>query len=168
MPFSLVPDISVDKITQLSVQEFLHRGISLVMMDLDNTLATYAGEGPSDELRKWKYKIEKAGIQLFILSNTKTDRPQKFSEDLGVRSVNRAKKPFGTVAKQVMESYGRTPQQTAIIGDQIFTDVLCANWNGFTSIVVKPIKLSNVLRALRYCLELPIRALCHTTIKGEK
>ena len=65
-----------------------------------------------------------------------------------------------------MEQTGVTVQQTALVGDQIFTDVLGGNRAGVTTILVKPIRLAgNPGRYVRYAAELPFRWLSN---KGEK
>ena len=55
---------------------------------------------------------------------------------------------------------GAAPEQTAIVGDQIFTDVLGGNRAGVATILVKPIRLAgNPGRYLRYAVEAPFRLL---------
>ena len=59
-----------------------------------------------------------------------------------------------------MEQMGVTPRETAIVGDQVFTDVLGGNRAGVTTILVKPIRLAgNPGRYLRYAIEVPFRLL---------
>ena len=59
-----------------------------------------------------------------------------------------------------MEQMGVAPEQTAIVGDQIFTDVLGGNRAGVATILVKPIRLAgNPGRYLRYAVEVPFRLL---------
>ena len=55
-----------------------------------------------------------------------------------------------------MKQMGCTPQETAMAGDQTFTDVIAANAAGVTSVLVKPIDLSNPLHKLRYLMEQPM------------
>ena len=57
-----------------------------------------------------------------------------------------------------MEQTGRTPEQTAIVGDQIFTDILGGRRAGITALLVRPIRLAgNPGRYLRYWVETPFR-----------
>ena len=80
-----------------------------------------------------------------------------FAEQLNVEFVKLAKKPRQGMLHTVLEQKGKTPAQTAIIGDQIYTDVLCGAIGGLYSIVVRPILLHNPLHALRYGAEFPFR-----------
>ena len=59
-----------------------------------------------------------------------------------------------------MEQMGRTSAQTAMVGDQIFTDILGAKRTGVLALMVEPIQLAgNPGRYLRYAVEEPFRAL---------
>ena len=160
MKFSLVPDISADLVTRIDAKLLKGGGVSLLLVDLDNTLASYSDEGPSMEVLGWKQSLEREGIELFIVSNTKTDRAGRYAAALGINYVNRARKPSTKAVKAVIESLGHTAASSALVGDQIFTDVLCANRCGAVSIVVKPIKFGNPFFAVRYFFEIPFRLMC--------
>jgi hypothetical protein len=54
-----------------------------------------------------------------------------------------------------MAQQGAAPQETAMAGDQTFTDILGGNLAGVTSVLVKPIYFSNPFQVLRYGLEQP-------------
>ena len=59
-----------------------------------------------------------------------------------------------------MERMGCRPEETIMVGDQIFTDILGANNAGVASILVEPIRLAgNPGRYLRYAIETPFRLL---------
>ena len=138
--------------------EFLReQGIELLLMDLDNTLSPYIVDDATDELKAWIEDLKQGGIEPFIFSNNKGDRPAMFAEQLNVEFVKLAKKPRQGMLHTVLEQKGKTPAQTAIIGDQIYTDVLCGAIGGLYSIVVRPILLHNPLHALRYGAEIPFR-----------
>ena len=57
-----------------------------------------------------------------------------------------------------MERMGAGPEQTVMVGDQIFTDTLGANNAGVTPLLVRPIRLAgNPFRYVRYAIETPFR-----------
>ena len=59
-----------------------------------------------------------------------------------------------------MERMGRRPEETVMVGDQIFTDTLGANNAGVVPLLVEPIRLAgNPGRYLRYAAETPFRLL---------
>lgn len=153
-----IPTLMKNDIYALTPEELHTMGVRLLMMDLDNTLAPYHIHTASPALCSWITAMKAAGIDLFILSNNHGDRPARFSRQLNVDYVNRAHKPHTETALRIAAQRGFTPEETALLGDQIYTDVLCAVRAGFKSICVRPICISrNPLLAIRYFFELPFR-----------
>jgi len=111
--------------------------------------------------------MESAGITLFIVSNTKTQRAEIFARSFGVPYIDGAKKPSPRGIIKAIEGCGKKASETALAGDQIFTDVLGANISGITSIIVKPIKFINPLIALRYYIEIPFRLMRKKELTNE-
>lgn len=161
MAFSLKADWVCDSIYDLNACELTEKGITLLLADLDNTLVPYGVALPTDEVREWNEKLKAAGVTLFVLSNNRhANRARVFSEALGIPFIGHAGKPKTPSFFKAMEQMGATQEQTAIVGDQIFTDVLGGNCAGVTTILVKPIRLAgNPGRYIRYAVELPFRVL---------
>lgn len=159
MPISPIPQGVYPSVTALDPKALRAKGITLVLADLDNTLAPYKVLEPDPEVAAWKEALEREGIQLFILSNSrKPGRAQKYAEALGVPFQGHSGKPKKAGYLRAMERMGRTPEQTAMVGDQIFTDVLGARRSGVMALMVEPIELrGNPGRYLRYGLETPFR-----------
>lgn len=143
------------------------RGIKLLLADLDNTLVPYGVPLPDERLRAWRDDLRAHGVTLFILSNNRNqvspprrNRVELFAEELDVPYIRRAGKPKTPSFYQAMERMGVTKEQTAIVGDQIFTDILGGSLAGVSTILVEPIRLAgNPGRYLRYAAELPFRLL---------
>ena len=161
MAFSLLADTVCKSIYDIDLSALKTAGIRLLLADLDNTLVPYGVPLPTEQVRAWKEKLNEYGITLFVLSNNRhANRPRIFSEGLGVPFIGHAGKPAKRGFIQAMEQMGATAEQTALVGDQIFTDVLGGNRAGVTTILVKPIRLAgNPGRYLRYTAELPFRLL---------
>ena len=137
------------------------RGIKLLLADLDNTLVPYGVPLPDERLRAWRDDLAAHGVTLFVLSNNRHEaRPRIFSEALDVPYIGHAGKPKTPSFVKAMERMGVTREQTAIVGDQIFTDVLGGSRAGVGTILVQPIRLAgNPGRYLRYAVEVPFRLL---------
>lgn len=137
------------------------RGFKLLLADLDNTLAPYGVPLPDERLKAWRDDLRAHGVTLFVLSNNRhKTRPRIFSEALDVPWIGHAGKPKTPSFVKAMEQMGVTREQTAIVGDQIFTDVLGGNRAGVSAVLVEPIKLAgNPGRYLRYAAEWPFRLL---------
>lgn len=157
--FSLFPDAFYESVLDIRPQALTQRGITLLLADLDNTLVPYKVPVPSVELIAWREEMEAGGVQVFLLSNSrKPGRPGRFARELGIPFLGHAGKPKRGGFLKAMEQMGRTPEQTAIIGDQIFTDILGGNRSDITSVLIRPIRLAgNPGRYIRYWMETPFR-----------
>lgn len=154
----LIPDFLFESIYDIDPARLRARGVTLLLADLDNTLAPYGVQTPPEEVRAWKARLEGAGIRLFILSNSRRPgRAARFAEALGVPYEGHAGKPKGGGFRRAMARCGVEPAQTAIVGDQIFTDIWGGNRAGVLTLMVKPIEFGTVFRALRYGIETPFR-----------
>ena len=161
MPFSLIPRGVYDHVTHISPELLARKGIKLVLADLDNTLVPYQVTEPGEDIINWKKALEEQGITLFLLSNSrKPGRPGAFAEKLGIDFIGHAGKPKKKGYLAAMERMGCTPEQTVMVGDQIFTDTWGGHNAGVTPLLVKPIRMAgNPGRYLRYAGETPFRLL---------
>ena len=154
-------------IYEITGEALERRGFKLLLADLDNTLVPYGVPLPDGQLKAWRDDLAAHGVTLFILSNNRHEsRPRTFAEGLDVPYIGHAGKPKTPSFVKAMEQMGVTKEQTAIVGDQIFTDVLGGGRAGVAAILVEPIRLAgNPGRYLRYAVEVPFRLLSG---KGEK
>ena len=149
----LLPKYIFRKITDIT-PDFLHsHDIRLLMMDFDNTMLPYTTNKPTEELLCWMAQIQSAGIRLCIVSNSKKSRVPDFSATYGIPCVTHAKKPFPRGIRCAMEQMGEP--HAALVGDQIYTDVLGANLAGIPSLIVRSIHNHNIWLKLRHLLEIP-------------
>ncbi len=150
-----------DNIYEVTGEALARRGFRLLLADLDNTLVPYGVPLPDERLKAWRDDLAAHGVTLFILSNNRHEnRPRVFAQGLDVPFIGHAGKPRTPSFYEAMKRMKVTKKETAVIGDQIFTDVLGGNRAGVASILVKPIRLAgNPGRYLRYAAELPFRLL---------
>lgn len=157
MSFSPVADIAFNKLTDIEPEFLTERGINLLLLDIDNTVSPYSEDEPTGEIIEWVEKMKDSGIKLFFVSNNRGERPELFSQKLGIPYIKKAAKPLKKGTLKALKICGNKREETALCGDQSFTDVLCANRCGLTSILVQPIDIKNPLLAVRYFAELPFR-----------
>ncbi len=153
-----VPDLMLDSIYDLTPDMLTDRGVRFVVLDIDNTIAPYTVHEADDAMRAWVDSLRGAGLALYVLSNNRGHRPETFSSALGLPFQKKAWKPFPKQARAVMASQGFAPEETAFIGDQIYTDVCCAKWCGAYAVLVRPIEFHRFILKFRYWLEWPFRA----------
>ena len=154
-----IPNRAVHDIYELTPDFLRSRNITLLLMDLDNTLAPYSTDEATPALKAWIASMKAAGIEPFLFSNNKGDRPSIFARQLNVDYVKLAHKPKQAALRQVLTQKSTPIERVSIIGDQIYTDVLCGSIAGAYTVVVRPISLRNPLHALRYAAETPFRLL---------
>ena len=155
MPFSLLPGVMAESLTQLTSGMLTQRGIRLLMLDFDNTIVPYTTDVPTGEMLSWLREMEESDILLCVVSNSRKDRVPRFCREYGLDCVTHAKKPFQKGIRECLARYDVPPSQAALVGDQIFTDTLGANCAGMLSILVKAIDNHNFWLKARHVLELP-------------
>lgn len=161
MSFSLIPQYSFESLDLVTPEFLLKHHIKLLLLDMDNTIVPYKTEVPTAAIMKWADEIRQSGIEMFIVTNNRgTQRVEAVAKELRIGYIMKAGKPSPKGIKNALERLGQAPENTALIGDQIFTDILAANNAGLLSIIIKPIKILNPALNLRYWVEAPFRALC--------
>ena len=136
---SFVPDMMFERAFDITPQELHSRGIRAVVLDIDNTLVTYRMAEPTEEVLLWIRSLRDAGIHIAIASNNHAPRVALFNQKIGVFATHESKKPSSRSVKAACTHYGVKPEEVAVIGDQIFTDVWCARNAGALAILVKPL-----------------------------
>jgi len=159
MSFPFIPTIIVDKLTDLTPQQLLNRGITFLMLDFDNTIVPYTTNDPTEEMEQWLSMMQNSKVEICVVSNSKRDRVVKFCDARGIACITHSRKPFPKGIKQCRDRFGLDLSHAALAGDQIYTDVLGANCAGAASILVTPIHLHNIWLRLRHVAELPFIAI---------
>jgi HAD superfamily phosphatase (TIGR01668 family) len=155
MSFSLLPTLITPKLTDLTVQQLRLRGIQLLMMDFDNTIVPYTTDTPTTDMDRWLRSMAASDIKLCVVSNSKKDRVKVFCGQYGIDCITHSRKPFRKGIRQCLNKYKFPPSHCALVGDQIFTDILGANGFNVTSILVDAIDNHNIWLKLRHVAELP-------------
>jgi len=145
------PNEYLDSAIDIDLQALKTGGIEGLIVDLDNTLVPRYENQPSEELKGWLQDVARAQLRVCIVSNNWTSRVAAIADELGVSIVKGAGKPLAKAFKQGMRILGTQPGQTAVIGDQLFTDVLGGNRAGLYTVLVVPLSEHEMLhtRVLR-------------------
>lgn len=168
MPFSPIPDMIFPTLTDIRPRTLTKRGIKLLLLDFDNTIVPYTTDVPTPEMERWLRQTQESELQLCVVSNSKKPRVQVFCKQYGIDCITHAKKPFQRGIRAAKERYGFAPEQIALAGDQIYTDVLGANCGRLTSVLVRAIDNHTFWLKLRHIAELPFIAIGKRRIQHEK
>ena len=155
MSFSLLPELIIDSVTDLTPEILKQKGIRLLMLDFDNTIVPYTTDVPTGTMEAWLHTMLTSQIKICVVSNSKKDRVKIFCEEYGIDCVTHARKPFSKGICQCLAQFDLSAAVCALAGDQIFTDTLGANCAGVTSILVRPINNHNFWLKARHVLEQP-------------
>lgn len=135
----LRPSLYLASALELKAAVLADRGIKGLILDLDNTLLPWGREEIPAGLPVWLAELRRAGITACVVSNNKRRRVEHLSTTLGVPWVHGAGKPRGKGFRAAMAIMGTDPSNTAVMGDQIFTDVFGGNRLGLFTVLVTPV-----------------------------
>lgn len=134
------PHYRVSRVGEIPADALGRLGIRAVLLDVDNTLVEWHGEVVPPETAAWVHRLLLAGVKCCLLSNThRPRRLVKLAKDLAIEFVPAGRKPFPWGYREAMARLGVSPAETAMIGDQLLTDILGGNAQGLTTILVDPI-----------------------------
>lgn len=135
----LYPNIYLNKVQDIEIQTLIKNKIKLLILDVDNTLIDYY-KNLSEEVINWAKEMKGQGIKLYILSNTNNEEKVKtVAQKLDIPYKHFAMKPLKRGFKYVQKETNIKPENIAVVGDQIFTDVLGGNRSKMFTILVEPI-----------------------------
>jgi len=142
-PMSLIqrffqPDWEVEHVCQLEPTVLAACGIRGLLLDVDCTLMPHGQWDVAPDVRSWLEALQATGMALCLVTNARRRRSEHISELLSLPCVSRAAKPLPWRTRRALEELGVPPEQVALVGDQIFTDVLVGKLLGIRTILVKP------------------------------
>jgi len=143
------PDGYFNKVSEISLEYLRENNIKGLILDVDNTLIDYY-KNMSDDTLEWATNLKNNGIKMYILSNSNQKlKVEEVAKKLGIENYsNFAMKPLKRGFKTAQKNLGLNPKEIAVVGDQIFTDVLGANIMHMHSILVDPIKEKDIFITL--------------------
>ena len=135
----LYPDIQFEKVEQITIEFLQKNKIKALILDVDNTLIDY-NKNMSKSVVNWAKEMKGQGIKLYILSNTNNkEKVKTVAQKLDIPYKHFAMKPLKRGFKYIQKETKIKPENIAVVGDQIFTDVLGGNRSNMFTILVDPI-----------------------------
>ena len=137
--FRLVtPHYRVSGVQELTPERLRQWGLSALLLDVDCTLTRYRQDAPP-EVVAWVAELRRAGTGLCLVSNGLSRRIARFAERLALPCVFRAMKPLPWGVRAALRQLQAAPAKTAMVGDQLFADVMAGRLAGVRTILVTPI-----------------------------
>lgn len=162
MPLSLVPSRLFESYRAITPELLRRLGVTLLLSDLDFTLAPKSVRRPDPALRAWIEELKAAGVQVMIVSNNRSSaRVTEFCADLGIPYQGHAGKPSTRGLRAAMARAGADRAHTAMLGDKLLTDMLAANRAGVLALMVEPLGGAvTAWQKVLHALQAPFKALC--------
>jgi uncharacterized protein len=135
----LKPSMRVKSLDAISPLELQTRNIRGLVIDLDNTMTPWNAMEVGPKVSQWFKSLAEYNIKCCVVSNNNERRVAAVANALGIPFIHKATKPRRRAFYKGMEILGTTVKDTAVIGDQLFTDVLGGNRLGLFTILVLPI-----------------------------
>lgn len=134
------PNLFVNNISEINVDDLHARGFRMIICDLDNTLSPHFTKTPTAMAINFANAIKKQGILFIVVSNNTKKRVTEFCKKLQPDDfVYNAKKPFLRKTKKILEKYKMDGSDVLFIGDQVITDIWISNRLQAKSILTLPI-----------------------------
>lgn len=133
------PNIYIKSIYDLPLEDLKRNSIDTLVFDIDNTICPYDIAEPDDNILDLFLNFKKLGFKICILSNNNRKRIKLFNKNLKVYAVYKAGKPGIKKLKMILKKMNSKVENSAMIGDQIFTDIWCGNRANMYTILTEPI-----------------------------
>ena len=137
----ITPTRTAPSVAELDPDDLIRSGLRGVILDLDNTIVPWGEPAPTAVVRGWVARLLRAGLRVCIVSNNSGIWAAQVGDVLSVPVVGWALKPIPFGFRRALAIMGTTPRETALVGDQLFTDVLGGNLLGLRTILVEPLSV---------------------------
>ncbi len=136
---NVYPSLYLDSVKNINPMLLKKNNIKGLILDVDNTLIDYY-RNLVEGAEKWCEELKNEGIKCIILSNSNKKRKvEEVAEKLNIDYIMFAKKPLKSGFKRALSKLELKPEEVAVVGDQLFTDVIGAKRMNMFSILVKQV-----------------------------
>ncbi|MBU0671945.1 MAG: YqeG family HAD IIIA-type phosphatase [Candidatus Margulisbacteria bacterium] len=134
----LKPNEIVKDIHEIDFAQLKSRGIKALILDIDDTLIPRQVNDISPAVFEWVTTRKEEGFKLCLASNSRHPIRVKYIGDtLEVPAMALGFKPLPFAFWRSLKALGVKPEEAAMIGDQLFMDILGANLVKIYTIYVK-------------------------------
>jgi HAD superfamily phosphatase (TIGR01668 family) len=109
-----------------------------LLLDLDGTLKNHDATEIDPPVARWVRTLRDAGIGLCLLSNGRAKRVGRLAQGLAIPFIAGAFKPLPGGCLAGVAKLGLPPGRCAVVGDQLFADVLAGRLAGLYTFLVRP------------------------------
>lgn len=136
----LKPRVYVNSVCNIDLKKLKKtKKIKGIIVDLDNTLVAWGEKEISHRVIDWVKEAKRLEFKLCIVSNTNSKRVAELAKIFDIPYHSKYFKPFSIAFNNGLKILDTKKSETAVIGDQIFTDIWGGNRLKLLTILVAPI-----------------------------
>ena len=136
----IYPDAYFKRVEDIDIEFLNKHKIKALLLDVDNTLVDHTKK-MTESVKKWAKELKGQGVKLYILSNTNDkEKIQSIVKKIDIPYQLFAMKPLKRGFKKAQKELGEKSENIAIVGDQIFTDIIGGKRCNIYTILVEPIQ----------------------------
>jgi len=153
-----IPTYYAANIYEVDPTFFKEIGIETLLLDLDNTLASYKELTANEQTLAYLAKLEALGIKVILVSNSSGKRVRNYAKSANLPFISGARKPFTGKTKKYLKKENIDLATVMMVGDQILTDVYFANNLGVKVLLTdKLVKEDQWTTRINRLLDRPLR-----------
>lgn len=135
----LCPNLVIKSLQEINICNIKESGIGGFIFDLDNTIIPWDSPTMHPDNVEWIHTLIRNGFKVCLLSNNISSRVSSIATEFNIPFVSRAYKPAKTGFRRAASLMQLKPAEVAVVGDQLFTDILGGNRLGMYTIWVSPL-----------------------------
>lgn len=132
------PTWYIEDICSIDLNFLLNQNVKVLMFDLDNTIVKPHSSILEQEMFLFLQEASRL-FKVYIISNNKDTRVKKIADEINASYLASARKPTKSRLKRFLLSKNALNSSTVLVGDQLLTDIWCANKLNIRSILVEPL-----------------------------
>jgi HAD superfamily phosphatase (TIGR01668 family) len=162
-------DIVLNSVLDITPELLAENNIKGLILDVDNTLTTHNNPLPAEGVSDWVKEMTERNVRMIIVSNNNSERVKPFAEILSLDYVSCGAKPLTYGINKARKRLGICRKHTALVGDQVFTDVLGSNLAGIKMIFVFALeKEKGIFFELKRFAERPFIRKCRNELENKQ
>jgi HAD superfamily phosphatase (TIGR01668 family) len=134
----VTPNLHLASVLDVNTALLGRLGLEGLLLDVDCTLKDHGAPDFPGPVKAWAKRLQVDGIRLCLLSNGKPRRIGGLARQLDVPFVAAALKPLPWGCLRGLEQLGLPRHRVAVVGDQLFADVLAGRLAGLFTILLRP------------------------------
>ena len=142
---NFIPDMYQKSIYHINYDKLKDDGIKCILFDLDNTCVPFKDKEPNKKLIELFEMLKDMDFKVILFSNATKKRLFPFKNGLNVDCSASSRKPSTKKLLKVINMFNYNLSDVVIVGDQLYTDILCGNRAGIKTVLVNPMSKDDLI-----------------------